>query len=234
MRRQYKWQGVVVFVFAAVTQFAWVDDTIPCEREIARARSTNLYINRTWPIRPHSDPIVLYIERMGTALLAKAEVGQQTKIHFSVIRDSSVNAYAIGEFRFFITDGAIAFARNESELAAIIAHELGHQLSGHFCASSSSKESDMRSGQMGLLTQIIDPEKEQEADRIAVKLLQADTYDPFSILDVAVRLPDVSHSLHSQYPNRIKVLASLLESKYRMPRKDSAAFVEIRNFLAHP
>ena len=231
MRRQFKGWGVAIFVFSAVMQGGWADQTTPCKREIAQATSTYHYINRTWPIRPRSDPIVSYIQHMGDSLLARTRVGRQTKIHFSVIRDRSVNAYAIGGFQFFITDGAIAFARNESELVAIIAHELGHQLARHFCTGSSSDERDVRSSQMGLLTQIIDPEKEQEADRIALKLLRKGGYDPFSILDVTIRLLDVNHSPHTQYPNKLTNLESLLKSEHKIQRKDSDEFVEVKNLL---
>lgn len=48
------------------------------------------------------------------------------------MRDRSANAFAIGGGRIYVNEGVVTLCETESELAAILAHEMAHQLAGHF------------------------------------------------------------------------------------------------------
>ena len=78
-----------------------------------------------------------------------------------------------------MTEGAILAANNQDEFAGVLAHEMGHQLAGHFCLQS---EVGYRPGpapaQLGSLRQGMDPGKEREADRYSVGILVDAGYDP--------------------------------------------------------
>ena len=99
----------------------------------------------------------------------------------NVVRNRAANAFAIGAGYIYVTDGALTFVEDESELAAILAHEMGHQLSGHFCRQGPPPSlwsglfgggaPALRTRGVGSLSLVVDLAKEQEADRRALDLL---------------------------------------------------------------
>ena len=94
-----------------------------------------------------------------------------------MVRDRSANAFAIGGGVVYVHDGTIAAARNEAEVAAVLAHEMGHELAGHFCGDTSwagllgdlfaAGPSDGRG--IGSMRQTIDPAREHAADRLSLR-----------------------------------------------------------------
>jgi len=84
-----------------------------------------------------------------------------------------------------VTEGAILTANNQDEFAGVIAHEMGHQLGGHFCPQrqasgtlSTGHSRESVSAQLGSLRQGMDPAKEREADELAARILLDAGYDP--------------------------------------------------------
>src|SRR5262249_23582413 len=90
--------------------------------------------------------------------------------------------------------------RSEAEVAAILAHEMGHELAGHFRPGSGTKPwlGGMRSSSsgkdevIGSVHQRIDPEKELEADRISIEILRRAGYDPHAAGTPPSRSPSCS------------------------------------------
>jgi hypothetical protein len=66
-----------------------------------------------------------YIEQLGAKLAAKA-AGERFPYQFRVVATREVNAFALPGGFLFVNAGAIAAARNEGELAGVIAHEIAH------------------------------------------------------------------------------------------------------------
>jgi hypothetical protein len=60
------------------------------------------------------------------------------RFQFSVVDSYEVNAFTLPGGRIYVTRKLIAFARNEDELAGVIAHELGHVLARHSANEMSS------------------------------------------------------------------------------------------------
>lgn len=163
-----------------------------CLGEAERARDIQRRIDSELPLRG-SDPVVDYVRAFGWRLAEWAGVQDAAHWRFEVLRDRSVNAFSIGDGHIYVTEGAILAANTESELAGVIAHEMGHQLSGHFCAANrgsyGNRDGDS-SGQLrqhgygagspglGTLRQGMDPLKERDADRVAVDLLIEAGFDP--------------------------------------------------------
>jgi hypothetical protein len=71
------------------------------------------------------EAIVGYIQQLGTKLAASAH-GYKFPYQFSVIATRDINAFALPGGYIFINAGAIAAAKNEGELAGVIAHEINH------------------------------------------------------------------------------------------------------------
>lgn len=200
-------------------------------------------IENEWPMRGSGDKISQYVQKLGVRLAHSSVYGRNIPWRFSVVRNLAPNAFSIGGGYVFITDGAVNFVQNESELAAILAHELGHELAGHFCGASNLSDfgglfdifsvPETRQHQVGVgsMTQVIDPVKEQQADQIAISILQAGGYDPRAMLDVARRLPkgDVVHPMDSR---RLQSLESFLAKIPPTKAQDSEDFRTIKRTLA--
>jgi predicted Zn-dependent protease len=69
--------------------------------------------------------VTAYVRRVGARLAAHAP-GYEFPYRFAVVDAPEVNAFAFPGGYVFVNAGAVAAARNEGELAAILAHEISH------------------------------------------------------------------------------------------------------------
>jgi predicted Zn-dependent protease len=69
--------------------------------------------------------IVGYVQELGKRLAAKA-AGERFPYQFQVVATREINAFALPGGFLFVNAGAIAAARNEGELAGVLAHEIAH------------------------------------------------------------------------------------------------------------
>lgn len=247
MRRVATW-----FLLLLLQIGAHASAGVRCEGEWEWARAAFLRIQREWPLRPQDDPLVAYVQRQSEWLALAQRVQSDPERrgmawHVHVVRNRGVNAFAIGGGYIFVTEGALKLAQNESELAAILAHEIGHQLSGHFCrppppdlwdsvvslfdGTGEKPQGGAHGRSVGSLTQVIDLAKEQEADRQAVRLLLAAGYNPHAMLAVARRLPSSEATAHLHDPRRVAALERLLAGVPPRPSPSSREFQEMKRLL---
>lgn len=211
--------------------------SLPCPEEQQSANSTFQRIENEWPTRGSGDPISQYVQQLGTRLAQLTRDGPKIFWRFIVVRNLAPNAFSIGNGYVFITEGALNIAQNESELAAILAHELGHELAGHFCKDSphsmlsdglfdifTPKETQQYRVGIGSMTQTIDPVKEQQADRIALSILQAGGFNPRAMLDLSRRLPS-GNAGHFTDALRLQALERALANVPPRWVESSAAFI---------
>jgi hypothetical protein len=164
-----------------------------CAGEAEKAQRVGARIENELPLRG-TDSVTDYVRAFGWHLAEQAGIAGKANWRFAVVRDRSVNAFSIGDGRIYLTEGAILAAHNQDELAGVIAHEMGHQLAGHFCPQVQDRggpPAGHRPGaatQLGSLRQGMDPAKEREADDYAVEILLEAGYDP------AVRSRAISRS----------------------------------------
>lgn len=222
-----------------------------CTGEADKALDSAIKIAQEWPLRPANDNVTRYLQQLGELLVAQGRAvakslpydGMPEQWHFLIIRDYSVNAFSIGNGRIYITDGSFIFANTESELAAMLSHEIGHQLAGHFCVATVSNEygglldifsplpPQPHQASVGSLKLVIDPVKEQQADQIALSILRMGGYDPHALLDIARRLP----SGGSEYllgVNRIQILEQAVANVPLLPAESSEEFLTIKRSVA--
>jgi len=76
-----------------------------------------------------------YVRRLGAKLAARAP-GYGFPYKFAVIDSQEVNAFALPGGYIFVNAGAIAAARNEGELAGVLAHEISHVALRHGTAQA--------------------------------------------------------------------------------------------------
>lgn len=78
-----------------------------------------------------TDPQVqAYIDRLGNRLLTGVRA-REFDYTFKVVKDNSVNAFAVPGGHIYVHSGLIKAAQNETELAAVVAHELNHGVARH-------------------------------------------------------------------------------------------------------
>jgi predicted Zn-dependent protease len=215
----------------------------PCPGEQDAGQATARRIDREWPLRGSGDPVTEYLRDLGIRLARQSARAAGVEWHFAVVRNRSPNAFSVGGGHVYVTDGAVSFAENESELAGILAHEIGHQLAGHFCGhgpvndgfddwfgEAKSSEAPAQVG-IGSLMQVIDPAKERQADAIALKLMEAGGFDPKALLSLARRLPAANAIGHRANQSQQAFLEGLLTGILSRKRPDSEAFSKIKRIV---
>jgi len=82
------------------------------------------------------EPVVVgYVEAIGREILRHSPP-QPFTFHFYVVDDDRINAFAGPAGHIFVNTGTILKARNLSELAGVIAHEIGHVVERHVAANA--------------------------------------------------------------------------------------------------
>ena len=72
-----------------------------------------------------------YVRRVGRSLIPAGLELERVSWKFRVLRDPQPNAFALPNGSIYVTTGLLALIDNESQLAAIIAHELTHVMRRH-------------------------------------------------------------------------------------------------------
>jgi hypothetical protein len=102
-----------------------------------------------------NDPRVdKYLTTLGMRLVAKLPTkGVQYPWEFHCINDKSINAFALPGGYVFVNRGAIEGADNESQLAAVMGHELSHVALRHGTAQASKAQ--LTQGAAGILGSLL-------------------------------------------------------------------------------
>jgi predicted Zn-dependent protease len=203
------------------------------DAEARRARATASRIESTWPLAG-SGPVATYVRKLG-ARLGEHAGATPYPWRFVVVRNRAANAFAVGGGRIYVNDGVILGCSNEAEVAAILAHEMGHQQAGHFRAPEASTGRDEANPriELGAVTQELDPAKEREADRLALQILAAAGYDPHAALSLALRQQaEPAAGAERIDQARIDGLRAALEAYPPRGKLDSDAYRALRDRVA--
>ncbi len=166
----------------------------------------------------------IYVNRVGQSLaLVSARPVLYHGYTFLVLDTDEINAFATPGGHIFITRGMIELTETEGELAAVLAHEIAHVVERHGLgsirtarvlgavqdgvfqvvdAATPEEVEEVTSlftdttGDMvdSLVTRGYSGATEREADGIAVGLLLAVGYDPYSIIRVLERMDEVQRA----------------------------------------
>jgi len=149
-----------------------------------------------------------YVNRVGRWIASQGE-RPELNWRFGVIDSNDINAFAAPGGYVFVTKGLYRVLRNESDLAGVLAHEVGHVIKQHHLKIlQQSRLVDMggkllasKTGENAYIKTLIgngaeifarslDKNAEFEADRVAVILAARAGYDPFGLPTV---LQDIGH-----------------------------------------
>jgi predicted Zn-dependent protease len=174
-----------------------------------------------------SDPEVAgYIQSVGQRLVAASSDTQQ-EFEFFVVRDPSVNAFALPGGYVGVHSGLITTAASEAELASVLAHEISHVTQRHL-ARQFEKQNQL--GTLSLIALLLalvaarsnpgaaqaaivgaqaapvqaflsfSRDFEREADRVGFQLLQQSGYDVYAMPTFFERLQQASRNYDGNAP----------------------------------
>jgi predicted Zn-dependent protease len=114
--------------FTQIVEPEYTEDDI--QAEIAFGRELASKILGRYPV-VRDDKLNDYVNHIGHTL---AQFSQRPELtyYFVVLDSDEINAYAAPGGYVFITKGAINKAQNEAQVAAILAHEMGHIEARHY------------------------------------------------------------------------------------------------------
>ncbi len=99
------------------------------QQEISLGKETDAEIRRQYGVYD-SPSLEEYVKRVGMALALHTH-RPHLVYHFAVLDAPVVNAFALPGGYIYVTRGALAMMNSEAELAAVLAHELGHVNARH-------------------------------------------------------------------------------------------------------
>ncbi len=155
------------------------------------------------------DPEVTgYVARLGREIVAKIDA-PFFDYHFFVIRDPSVNAFAVPGGYVYVHAGLLLRASNDDEIAGVLSHEIAHVNAHHLARQQEATQLMNYATLLGMALAAVQPaigaaaiaanqtvqlryqrEFEQEADYLGVRYLQAVGRDPHGLLDFFKKLAD--------------------------------------------
>ena len=100
------------------------------QEEVQAGQQSVAEISQQLPILPESDPVTIYVQRLGQQLAAHAP-GERWPYTFHVVNQKEINAFALPGGPVFVNLGTIQAADNEAELAGVMAHEISHVVQRH-------------------------------------------------------------------------------------------------------
>lgn len=197
--------------------------------ELELGRSLLREIRRVMPLV--DDPeVAFYIDALGRRLVSNAPDASGT-FHFLTIDNSQVNAFAMPGGIVGMHTGLIVAARDEAELAAVIAHEIAHITQRHIARMyARGRDVNFATGLAilaGILAASIDPElgqaaiasglafgmqsqidytrsNEAEADRVGIQILTSAGFDPHAMADFFERMQELTRGAHDAVPEYLR------------------------------
>jgi predicted Zn-dependent protease len=198
----------------------------------------------------YNDPrLQAVIEQTVERLVAASE---KPDLHYKVtmLNSQSVNAFALPTGQLYVTRGLIGLANDESELASVLAHEMGHVIAHHAeIREQQARQADLVSR---VVTDVVsDPEagalalaksklalasfsraQEFEADAIGVGIASRAGYDPYGAVRFLTSM-ERNSDLKPQQTSAINPSApDFLSSHPATPERVTNALANARQFRA--
>jgi predicted Zn-dependent protease len=133
--------------------------------EVQLGRQSDTEVRRTMGVYQDAT-LQRYVERVGRQL-AQTSKRPNLPWTFTVVDESAVNAFALPGGYIYLTRGILPFLRDESEMAAVLGHEIGHVDARHSAEAASNQT--FAGGGLAVLG-ILVPETQPFAEAASVSL----------------------------------------------------------------
>src|SRR5437879_3309064 len=111
-------------LFAQLQQFKPGFNLFSKEQDVQLGKEAAAQVEKQMEVVRNPE-LQAYIERIGKRLAAQPQAGG-FPYTFKVVKDPSINAFALPGGPTFVNTGLIAAADNEDQLAGVMAHEISH------------------------------------------------------------------------------------------------------------
>jgi Zn-dependent protease with chaperone function len=228
------------------------------QEEVQAGQQAAAQVSKQLPILPDSDPITLYVQRLGRQLAAHAP-GEKWPYSFHVVNQKEINAFALPGGPVFVNLGTIQAADNEAELAGVMAHEISHVVQRHGTRAASKQMAAqiplailggaMGQGALAQMAQMgmgfgvgsyflrNSRKAESEADLLGTDIMYDTGFNPRAMSDFFTKLAEKGGSRGSQFfsdhpdpGNRAQAVAKEVATLPRKTsyRSDSPDFQDIK------
>jgi predicted Zn-dependent protease len=192
------WRRAIVVALAAAVVPLQAQYLISVKEEIALGRRAQRDVTAKTP-EVRDAEVVAYVRSIG-ATLARHAAGPRYPYTVSVANYREINAFALPGGPVWIHRGALAAARNEAQIASVLAHEIAHVAERH--AAAQLTKNLVANGLLGLLGAVLGNDRsartaqaaaqvlaggymlkfsrddEREADRAGARLMRRAGWDP--------------------------------------------------------
>ncbi len=169
-------------------------------KEIQLGNGYDNKIRNQYGVYPNPE-LQAYVQQIGQKLAAQSH-RPGLKYHFTVLDSPEVNAFAVPGGHVYITRGILAYLNSESELAAVLGHEIGHVTARHGVRQhSAATATGMVGAIIGAATGIqvtqdlfnvlgnallsgYGRDHELESDRLGAEYIARAGYDPQAVIKV--------------------------------------------------
>lgn len=130
--------------FAQGTRIQAPKNKYTVQQDVQLGRQAAEEVSRQMPVLPENSDVDRYVESVGRRLVAAipAEYQQSAfQYEFDVVNARDINAFALPGGPMFVNRGMIEAARNEGEMAGVMAHELSHVILRHGTAQATKQQS---------------------------------------------------------------------------------------------
>ena len=128
---------------AQTTQLKPLKNKYKVQDDVKLGSQASAQVERQFPVIRDED-ISSYIERVGNDLVAAIPQQFQQpafRYTFEVVNASDINAFALPGGPMYVNRGMIEAARNEGEMAGVMAHEISHVAMRHATAQATKQSS---------------------------------------------------------------------------------------------
>jgi len=151
---------------AALTQISEHIFLMTPEQEAALGKEIAVEIEKQHPVYRADPAATAYIQGLGKRLVEVAPPCEQ-QFRFQLVDSEEPNAFAIPGGNCYVNVGLLRLAENESELASVVAHEIGHVILRHGAKTVSQAQT------YGLIGQLALGESAGQLSQVAAKIVQS-------------------------------------------------------------
>ncbi len=186
---------------------------------------------------------VARVQTVGPNLLTKNGI-PATNVKFTVVSGAVDNSNYITNKVINVSSADLSYAGNDNEVAAVVANELGHLISGHASKGKvvnllqAVTDTNITTNETAsaIASNLKSAKEEKEADVIAANLMVTAGYNPLAIIVVLTKQTGTYwETIQGKPANADRALSIYNYIAYAYPAKIKAGYGcnEYRNFLAY-